>query len=116
MASTLIPRIKLIEQVDNHRFAILWNDGIKGVYRLSHLQRRCPCAGCVDERTGQRRVDPRQIDEDVRAVVIKNVGHYALRIQFTSGCTSGIFPYAMLHQLSTQPQENHEPRAYTQTI
>lgn len=111
MAPTLIPRVKRIEQVDNHRFAILWNDGTKGIYRLSDLQRRCPCAGCVDERTGQRRVDPRQIDEDVRAVVIKNVGQYALRIQFTSGCTSGIFSYAMLYQMSMQTQENYESRS-----
>lgn len=89
-----------IQQRDNYTFAIQWNDGVVGNYRLSMLQSLCPCAGCVDEATGKRRTGASNSDPQVRAVRIANVGRYALRIQFTSGCSTGIYGYDMLHEMA----------------
>lgn len=94
--------INKISQKDNYTFTIEWSDGIIGGYRLNILQKNCPCAKCNDEMTGQRRVSEEVLQEDVRALRISSVGRYALRIQFTSGCSAGIFSYELLRGLSKQ--------------
>lgn len=91
--------VKAIHQKDNHTFSIKWSDGIVNDYRLSALQKRCPCAKCFDATTGKRVMGENRIEEDVRAVRINNIGRYALRIQFTSGCSTGIYSFAMLREL-----------------
>ncbi len=93
-------RVKRLEQVDNHCFLIEWNDGRTDIYRLSQLQRHCPCAGCVEEHSGRRQVDPASVDDGVRGVKITSVGRYALRVQFASGCSNGIYGFDMLRALS----------------
>lgn len=90
--------VKKIVQKDNHTFSIVWSDNTECSYRLSHLQAICPCAGCVDELTNRRIA--KSIQEDVKAVVIQSVGRYALRIRFTSGCSSGIYTFEMLRGLT----------------
>jgi DUF971 family protein len=95
MESTAI-YIRKIFQQDNHTFAIEWNDGQVDNYRLSELQKNCPCAGCVDEVTGQRIASKAKISSEVRATRISNVGRYAIRIHFTSGCSHGIYSFDKL--------------------
>lgn len=91
--------IRQIQQTSNHTFSIQWSDGQEQHFRLSVLQKNCPCANCVDEQTGHRLVDLKMIQEDVRAVSIRSIGRYALRIQFTSGCSTGIYSFEMLRAL-----------------
>lgn len=88
--------VRSISQKDNHTFTIEWSDNKVCDYRLSDLQKQCPCAHCVDESTGKRMLDPSTVKPDVRAVRVANVGRYALRIQFTSGCSTGIYSFDML--------------------
>jgi DUF971 family protein len=89
--------VKKIYQIDNHSFAIIWGDDVVMNYRLKDLQDQCPCANCVDEKT-DRRVGQVSFPskDDVRASNITNVGRYALRIQFLTGCSRGIFGFDML--------------------
>lgn len=95
------PRLlKKICQKDNHTFTIHWDDGIVADYRLSELQRHCHCANCIDESTGKRLLDVASIQPNVRAVRIVSVGRYALRVQFTSGCSAGIYDFDMLYKLT----------------
>lgn len=91
--------LKKIIQIDNFSFSIEWNDGRIGKYFLSNLQRLCPCAGCHDESTGKKILDPQSLQTDVKAIRIQNVGRYALRIEFTSGCSTGIYDYNMLYDM-----------------
>ena len=88
-----------IEQKDNFTFTLRWSDGLSQDFRLSDLQKNCPCARCIDETTGERRIDPQTVDENVRAVVIQNVGRYGLKIQFTSGCSLGIYSFERLRNV-----------------
>lgn len=92
--------IRQIKQKDNYTFSIIWNDGKEQCFRLSTLQRLCPCAQCCDEQTGQRLNNPVGIKDDVRAFHIRNVGRYALKIYFTSGCSTGIYSFDFLRRLS----------------
>lgn len=95
--------IRNLKQIDNHCFQIEWNDGELDTYRLSELQKQCPCARCVDETTNERRASAPAVAEDVKAKVIQSVGRYALRIQFTEGCSSGIYHFAFLKALNHIP-------------
>lgn len=87
-----------IVQKDNYTFTIEWSDGQVKDYRLSELQRKCPCAGCVDETTGKRVMDDSLIGNDVRAKGLYSIGRYALRINFTSGCSHGIYSFDFLRE------------------
>ncbi|MBA3236942.1 MAG: DUF971 domain-containing protein [Parachlamydiaceae bacterium] len=92
--------IRNIRQLDNHNFQIEWMDGATGLYNLNALQKNCPCAKCIDEATGTRRASAPESLMDVRAKNICSVGRYALKITFTSGCSTGIYDYAWLHSLA----------------
>lgn len=92
--------IKNITQKNNHTFTIEWSDSVVQDFRLSDLQKRCECAGCVDEMTGQRLVDAKAVKEDVKASKIVSVGHYAIRIYFTSGCSNGIYRFDSLRAMT----------------
>lgn len=94
--------VRAIKQKDNHTFTIEWSDGSICDYRLSELQKQCPCANCTDEWTGKRILNEASVKSDVRAVRITNVGRYALRIQFTSGCSTGIYGFDMLHKIGNR--------------
>lgn len=91
--------IRNIKQVDNYHFQIEWIDNVIGTYRLNVLQRLCPCAKCMDEATGRRRASAPEPQMDVRAKRICSVGRYALKITFTSGCSTGIYDYDLLRSL-----------------
>jgi ATP-binding protein involved in chromosome partitioning len=94
--------VQEIKQKNNFEFTIQWSDGLVSHYRLSDLQKQCPCAGCVDEVTGKRLFNEKAVKDDVRALNIKNVGRYALKIQYTSGCSSGIYSFDFLRQIANQ--------------
>ncbi|MBY0528932.1 MAG: DUF971 domain-containing protein [Rhabdochlamydiaceae bacterium] len=87
--------IRRIFQKDQIRFTIEWTDGKLSDYRLSDLQRACPCAACGEKKTEDLRLDP-----EVEAIRIVNVGMYALRIEFTSGCSQGIYPFDFLRKFN----------------
>lgn len=95
--------VKRIWQVDNTTFGIEWSDATQQRWQLCDLQRACPCAACTDEMTGKRLVDPSTIPDDLRAVRITSVGRYALRIQYRSGCSNGIYSYNWLRSKEKAP-------------
>jgi DUF971 family protein len=88
-----------IWQKDSYTFSIEWNDGCIQNFRLSDLQSNCPCANCFDEITGKSLLNPKNISEQVKAIVIRSVGSYGLQIQFTSGCCTGIFSFESLRKM-----------------
>lgn len=94
--------IKKIDQKNNTTFVIEWSDGAVIDYRLGALQKRCPCAQCYDPASGKQLCHEEHLDPDVKAVRLTNVGRYALRIQFASGCSKGIYSFAMLRQLAKE--------------
>ena len=53
-ATALEPRD--MEWLDKGVLGIQWSDGHKGIYSVRYLRQHCPCAACVDEWTGERRL------------------------------------------------------------
>ena len=78
---------------------IEWRDGVESVYTPRELRLKCPCAGCVDEMTGERILVPSMVPEGVYPEAIHYVGRYALRFVWSDGHSTGIYPFEYLRSL-----------------
>lgn len=97
-----LTEVERIVQKDKYIFSVEWSDGLLVEFRLSDLQRRCPCAGCNDEATGKSLIDVEKVPHDLKASSIESVGRYALRIHFNSGCSKGIYSFDFLRQIAEE--------------
>lgn len=102
MKSRRLNEVEKIIQKDKHTFTVEWSDGLIVDFHLCDLQRRCPCAGCLDETSGKRKVLDTSIPDNLGASAMESVGHYALRISFTSGCCKGIYSFDFLRQMAEE--------------
>ncbi len=87
--------LKKIWHKDESTLTIEWRDGVTQDFNLSILQKNCPCARCSD-KTHENRLH--EILDDLKAVSIENIGSYALKIQFSSGCSNGIYTFDKLRE------------------
>ncbi len=87
-----------ITRAHDHDVKIIWQDGHESIYPARALRLACPCAGCIDEVTGARRLIPSNVPEDVKPLRIQLVGHYALTIEWSDGHTMGIYAFSTLRQ------------------
>ncbi len=99
MAIDLALLVSRIYQKDSHRFTIEWADGRRYDYALADLQENCPCARCREESKNNSFASKSPSEREVFAIRIYNVGRYALRIEFTKGCSRGIYTFAFLKEL-----------------
>lgn len=76
-----------------------WRDGVVAHYPFFHLRDACPCASCVDEMTGKKVLDPKQIPPDIHVRKADYVGNYALRLEWSDGHDSGIYSFRYLREL-----------------
>ena len=77
-----------------------WTNGGTSHVSYRALRLACPCAFCVDETTGQRRLDPARVPVDVHPVgPPRLVGRYALQIEWSDGHATGLFDFALLAAL-----------------
>ena len=97
--------IKEIKQKDKYHFFIKWNDDKLSLYHLAYLQRNCPCRRCRDDKTGAFIKNKKEISDTVLAKKIVSVGNYALHIEFSEGCQSGIYTFSFLRKLSSLEKE-----------
>ncbi len=88
--------VKKIQQESQDSFSIVWSDDTLDIYYLADLQQRCPCAACTVKEKKDKAATPVETKEKINAISIKNVGRYALKIQFTTGCSKGIYGFELL--------------------
>ena len=88
--------IREIFQKDERTIGITWTDNHTQAIDVVKLRQNCPCAMCVDEKSGKRKADLRPIDNTVRPISIQSVGNYALNIHFSDGHTTGIYTFGKL--------------------
>ena len=81
------------------RLAITWADGHTSEYASVYLRGRCPCAHCVDEITGERKVGPLQVVPDVTLQKIAPVGNYAVQLEWSDGHRTGLYSFELLRSL-----------------
>jgi len=88
-----------IKKIGDARLEIAWEDGHVSAYPAYYLRERCPCAGCVDEWTGEKRIAPGTIPTDLKMVTIDLVGQYALTFTWSDGHRTGIYSFQTLRGL-----------------
>ncbi|MCZ6464157.1 MAG: DUF971 domain-containing protein [Proteobacteria bacterium] len=88
-----------IGQKGPRELAISWADGRESVYDVRDLRLACACAQCVDEWSGENRLDPESVPPDVHPLRIEPVGRYAIQIEWSDGHSTGIYPFARLREL-----------------
>jgi DUF971 family protein len=76
---------------------IEWDaSGHAWLYPARDLRLACPCAACVEEMTGRALLDPSRVPADVRPESLALVGAYGLRVRWSDGHDTGIYPFDRL--------------------
>ena len=99
-----------ISQEGNAGLRITWSDSRVCEYDAATLRRACPCAQCVDEWTGERRLKPQAVAEDIEIGDVAIVGRYALNFRWSDGHETGIYSFQYLRDLCDR-MENRPPQA-----
>lgn len=89
---------KVIEE-KNGDISIEWSDGIESTYSPRQLRLACPCAGCVNEWTGEKMLKDDSVPSDITFTHISIVGRYALNFHFSDGHETGIFSFKYLREM-----------------
>ena len=92
-----------IGQADPGHLGITWADGHESRLPVRALRLACPCAACIDEWSGEPRLDPASVPENVAPASVSSVGLYALAIEFDDGHASGIYTFELLRRLCPCP-------------
>lgn len=99
----MIEPTQIIEESDA-RVSIKWSDEAVTEYTAAQLRRRCPCAACVNEWTGEKLLRDESVADELTFDHISIVGRYALNFHFSDGHDTGIFSFAYLRTLGPGPR------------
>ena len=94
----MIEPTQIVEESDRE-ISIKWSDDTETRYTAAALRRSCPCAGCINEWTGEKMLDDAKIADDLTIKHTSIVGRYALNFHFSDGHDTGIFSFKYLHGL-----------------
>lgn len=89
-------------QGGRHKLAIYWSDGQKYTYDARKLRFACPCAVCVDEFSGERKITEDQIAADVALEKALPVGRYGVNLVWSDQHSTGIYTYRYLRELDSE--------------
>nr|MBA3659939.1 DUF971 domain-containing protein [Gemmatimonadales bacterium] len=70
--------------------------GHVGFFPARALRLGCPCAGCVEEMSGQPLLDPVSVPDDIKPGAVELVGAYGLRVRWSDGHGTGIYTFERL--------------------
>lgn len=94
----MIQPVQIIEESDSE-VSIKWSDDTETRYSAVQLRRSCPCAGCINEWTGEKMLVDANIPDDLTFTNIGIVGRYALNFNFSDGHDTGIYSFTFLKAL-----------------
>lgn len=87
------PEEAVAELAGETTLCVVWKDGLERKIPLSLVQRHCPCIRCREEKKEEGELLVTQ------AMSFENVGRYAIKIGFSSGCSRGIYPFSLLRRM-----------------
>ena len=87
--------------LNDDAIVVLWDDGHRSPYPHRYLRLRCQCANCVEEMTGNPRLDPESVPQDVKAVDQLAVGNYAVQFLWSDTHYTGIYTFRFLRSICT---------------
>lgn len=92
--------IKKIQQEGPTSLIIEWSDSKMSALDTIMLRKKCPCAVCIDEHTGEKRLDESTVPDTLRPQRVYSIGRYAVGLDFSDGHKTGIYTYSYLRELS----------------
>jgi DUF971 family protein len=98
------PTAKLVKRVSPTRTDILWKDEHVSSYPSWYLRENCPCANCVEEFTGIRKIERGSIPSSLERSEVTAVGNYALQFVWSDGHSTGIYTFDFLRMLCPCPE------------
>ncbi|HEX9749664.1 MAG TPA: DUF971 domain-containing protein [candidate division Zixibacteria bacterium] len=100
MSEAESPRPIEITRANQHDIKVIWNNGAETIFPARMLRLACPCAECIDEMSGRKRLREEAVPKDVHPLSISPVGRYAIQIQWSDGHQTGIYTWERLYQLT----------------
>jgi DUF971 family protein len=89
----------VVKRVSPTQTDVTWNDGHFSSYPSWYLRQSCPCASCVEELTGRRKILEGSIPANLQRLNVEPVGNYALNFHWSDGHSTGIYTFDYLRQL-----------------
>lgn len=90
---------QIIEESDSE-ISIVWSDDAETKYDAVELRKKCPCASCINEWTGEKILKDETVSDDLDFSHISIVGRYALNFHFSDGHETGIFTFKYLREMA----------------
>jgi DUF971 family protein len=97
----MVEPLQIIEESDS-ALTIVWSDDSRKTYNAPDLRRACPCASCIDEWTGAKRLKDESVGDDLTIENIAIVGRYALSFRFSDHHETGIYSFQYLKELGNR--------------
>lgn len=94
-----------VRTLPSKELLVTWNDGERSIIQERLLRYYCPCAQCVDERTGKRMIQWEQVPESVHIESMEAVGRYAIRFTWSDRHSTGIYSFDYLNSLQNLPSK-----------
>ena len=91
-----IPKVEF----DANNVTLTWSDGTQTRVANRDLRLSCGCALCVDERTGKKLLQEKNVRPDIAPREITPLGNYAIGIIWNDRHSSGIYPYQSIKDLA----------------
>jgi ATP-binding protein involved in chromosome partitioning len=94
--------ITITQMEPNHKagmFKVAWSDAKQSLVTFKELRYLCPCAACVDEFSGVRKIKREDVPDGIQPLRVQTVGNYALQVNWSDGHQSGIYSYDYLRRI-----------------
>ena len=85
-----------INPFDEKNVKISWQNGESYQLPYFELRAQCPCAHCVDEHTGERKLNRNRLQNEVKITHVELVGRYAVKVFFSDQHKTGIYGFDTL--------------------
>ena len=95
-----------IDVTERGELRFTWPGGRVTTAAAFFLRDACPCAGCVEEGTGRKLLDPSTIPADISVKRIEPVGNYAVKLHWSDGHDSGIYSWSYLREVLLREQQS----------
>ncbi|MBL0690943.1 MAG: DUF971 domain-containing protein [SAR324 cluster bacterium] len=79
---------------------IIWQDDSKTSLKFYTLRLACPCAVCIDELSGDRKIKPEEVSLDIHPIDGQYVGNYSIRFTWSDKHDTGIYTFQYLDSLA----------------
>src|SRR5690349_3910218 len=89
----------MIEPLSPTDILLSWSNNEKYSVPYVEIRYYCPCAGCVDENSGQRTIQKSSISPDIRPKSVQLIGRYAVQFIWSDGHDTGMYHYDRLYEL-----------------